>query len=116
MVRVAAVLPSSDQDAKLYVLLFLFCGDGALMVWVEPTITVRVNVAVEPLPSTVSDSPPGLVWKVSATVFGSRRRTFVSVRPPESVAVSFSSRYDGYSWSGAVKDPLAPTKLCSVCE
>ena len=57
-----------------------------------------------------------MVWKVSTTVRGSSRRVLVAVRPPESVAVSRSSRYDGYSWSGAVNEPLAtPVKLCIGC-
>ena len=41
------------------------------------------------------------------TVCGSSRMVRVSVRPPLSVAVSVSSRYDGYSWSGAAKLPEA---------
>ena len=41
----------------------------------------------------------------------------VLVSPPESVAVSLSSRYDGYSWSGAVNEPDAtPAKVCTGCE
>ena len=64
--------------------------------------------------TTVKAPRNGLEGQV--TVFGSRRRTLVSVSPPESVAVSFSSRYDGYSWSGAVKDPLdTPAKFCTGC-
>ena len=48
------------------------------------------------------------------TVFGSSRSDSVSLSPPESVAVSRSSRWEGYSWSGAVKEPLAtPGKLWS---
>jgi hypothetical protein len=67
------------------------------MVLVDPTITVRVNVAVDWLPLTASLSPPGVVWNVKVTVCGSSRKVLVSVRPSESVAVSLSSRYDGYS-------------------
>src|SRR4029453_3434388 len=86
------------------------------MVLVEPTITVWLNVAVPWVPLTVSFRPPGVVWKVSATVRGSSRTDLVSVRPPESRTVSWSSRYDGYSWSGAVKLPdLTPWKLWSWC-
>ena len=77
-----------------------------MMVFFEPTITVRVNAALEAVEPTTSDSPPGLVWKLNCTVFGSRRSVLVLVRPPESVTVSLSSRYDGYSWSGAMKLPL----------
>ena len=67
------------------------------MVFVEPTITVRVNGALDWLLLTTSLSPPGTVEKVKMTVRGSSRTVLVSVRPPESVAVSLSSRYDGYS-------------------
>jgi len=49
----------------------------------------------------------GELAKVNVTVRGSSRSVFVSVRPPASVAVSRSSRYDGYSWSGVVNDPVA---------
>ncbi len=77
------------------------------MVFFEPTITVRVNEAAFVLPLTVNWRPPGLVWNVSATVCGSSRTLLVSLRPPESVAVSFSSRWDGYSWSGVLNEPLA---------
>jgi hypothetical protein len=45
--------PPSDQDKKVYRLVPLFCGDRALMVFLEPMITVRVNVA-----SVVTDFPP----------------------------------------------------------
>ena len=39
----------------------------------------------------------------------------MSVRPSESVAVSFNSRYEGYSWSGAAKLPDAtPLKVSTV--
>src|SRR5215210_5509 len=87
------------------------------MEFLEPMITVRVNVALVVALPTVSESPLGVVWKVSSTVFGSRRSVFVLVSPPESVAVNFSSRYDGYSWSGAVKELLAtPWKVCTGCE
>jgi hypothetical protein len=83
------------------------------MLLVEPTITVRVNADFDVVLPTVSDNPPGVLWKVRTTVLGSSLSTLVSVRPPESVAVSLSSRYAGYSWSGAVKLPLAtPAKLC----
>jgi hypothetical protein len=41
---------------------------------------------------TASLNPVGLVWKLSTTVLGSSRTLYVSVRPPESVAVRRSSR------------------------
>jgi hypothetical protein len=77
-----------------------------MVLW-EPTITVRVNGVVEALLPTVSCSPVGLVPKVRSTVWGSRRTLAVSVSPPLSVAVSCSSIQAGYSWSGAVNEPLA---------
>ena len=52
--------------------------------------------------------------KVRLTVWGCSVTLAVLVRPPESVTVSTSSRWEGYSWSGAVNEPLAtPTKSCS---
>src|SRR5919201_4436359 len=80
---------------------------GAAMVLREPTITVRVNSVVDELLPTVSWSPAGLERKVRATVCGSSRTLVVPFRPPLSVAVSRSSIQDGYSWSGAEKEPLA---------
>ena len=81
------------------------------MVLLDPMITVRVKVAVAWDPFTASLRPPGVLWKVSTTVRGSSRRVRVPVSPPESVAVRVSSRYDGYSWSGAVNEPLVPVKV-----
>src|SRR5262245_15632291 len=87
------------------------------MVLLDPTMTVRVNVAVELAPLNVSWSAHGAVWNVKTTVFGSSRSALVFVRPPESVAVRLSSRYDGYSWSGAVNDPLlTPGNCCRMWE
>jgi hypothetical protein len=77
------------------------------MVFFDPTITVRVNGVVWAVDPTVSWSPGGLVWKVRLTVWGSSRTVSVSLSPPGSVAVRVSSRYDGYSWSDAVKLPEA---------
>src|SRR6185503_7984788 len=70
-------------------------------------ITVRVNGAVDVAAFTASDSPLGIVWKLSTTVWGSSRRVTEDCVPKLSVAVSVSSRYDGYSWSGALNEPLA---------
>src|SRR5688572_24260440 len=98
-------VPPSDQPAKWYVTPPRDCGVGALMELLEPTITVRLKgvACVRPLMPTWS--PPGLVAKLSATVLGWSVTLRVCVRPPESVAVRRSSRCDGYSWSGATKDP-----------
>ena len=51
--------------------------------------------------------PAGLDWNVRSTVCGSSWTDVEAVRPFASVAVSWSSRYDGYSWSGAENEPLA---------
>ncbi len=60
--------------------------------------------------------PGGLEANVSTTVCGSSLRISVSVRPPASVAVRRSSRYEGYSWSGAVNEPPAtPENVWIVC-
>ena len=49
--------------------------------------------------------------KVRLTVCGCSVTLAVLVRPPESVPVRTSWRLDGYSWSGAVNEPLdTPTK------
>src|SRR4051794_4275530 len=77
-------------------------------------MAVRVNGVVCCVEPTVSCRPEGDDWKVTATVCGSILRTAVVLAPPESVAVSRSSRYDGYSWSGAANEPLrTPVKVCS---
>jgi hypothetical protein len=62
------------------------------MVFVDPMITVRVKLALASAPFITSLSPPTVVWNVKVTVCGSSRTVLVSDRPPESVAVSLSSR------------------------
>ena len=57
-------------------------GVTALSVLLEPAITVRVMGALAAVPFTASWRPPGLVWKVSCTVFGSSRTAVVEVSPP----------------------------------
>src|SRR6266700_8003398 len=101
--------PPSDHDVKKYVDLLNVCGDGALTEFAAPTITVTENGVVRGASLTtrsLSTRPPGLVLNVSTTVFGSNRTLVVDVSPPESVAVSWTSSQHGYSWSGAVNDPL----------
>ena len=84
--------------------------------FVEPLMTVRVNVLTWLVPLTTSCKPVGLVWNVNVTVSGERRTLAAPCRPRESAAVSLSSRCAGYSWSGAVKEPLAtPVKVWSAC-
>ncbi len=70
-------------------------------------MTVRMKGVVDDAPLTASCKPAGVDEKVSPTVMGSSRTVFVAVRPPASVAVSVSSRCEGYSWSGALNDPPA---------
>src|SRR5262245_59370643 len=101
--------PPSDHDTKLYVNLLNCCGDGALTEFAEPTTTVTEIGVVRGASFTARSlrtRPPGLVLNVSTTVFGSSRVLVVNVSPPESVAVSRTSSQHGYSWSGAVNDPL----------
>jgi hypothetical protein len=84
--------PPSDHDWKVYCCFPFPWGETALMVLEDPTITLRVIVAFADVPFTVKVSPPGTVWKLRVTIRGSRRRVTVWVSPPESVAVSRSSR------------------------
>src|SRR5215210_1630041 len=100
-------VPPSDQEANSYVVPPSVCGVVALMELLEPTTTVRLKGAVELLSPTTRSSPAGSDWKFSTTGFGSSRTLLVSCKPSKSVAVRRSSRYEGYSWSGAVNVPLA---------
>src|SRR5262245_32031821 len=84
------------------------CDWDALTVIAEPLISVTLNgVAVGGFVPTASVSPDGLVANDSVTVLGCSVTLFVACVPSESVAVSDSTSDEGYSWSGAVKDPLA---------
>src|SRR4051794_4170111 len=108
--------PPSDHDLKSYDVPPRVCGVGAVIELADPWITVRLNGVVLARLFTVSDRPDGTEARLSVVVRGSRRTLAVLVRPPASVAVSGSSREDGYSWSGALNEPLAtPAKLCTVC-
>ncbi len=76
-------------------------------------MTVLVNGVAACEPFSTSASPPGLELSVRFTVCGSSWTDRVSVRPPESLAVSRSSRWEGYSWSGVVNEPPAtPSNDC----
>src|SRR3954463_9162981 len=99
--------PLSDQDPNEYVVPATVCGDVAVMEFCEPMMTVRWNVVVDAVALTARDRPLGTDWNVRTTVCGSSRRVTDAVVPKLSVAVSVSSRYDGYSWSGALNDPEA---------
>ena len=91
------------------------CGDGALTEFDEPTITVRVNgVAVDVALPTVRLRPGGVGREREVDGLAGRGgRSRCRSAPPASVAVSRSSRCDGYSWSGAVNEPLADA--ANVC-
>src|SRR5687767_1292133 len=77
-------------------------------------MTRRVNGAVCCSAPTESASPAGVDSNVRSTVRGSSRRVVVAVSVP-SRAVRISSRWAGYSWSGALKLPEAPVNVCSAC-
>jgi len=78
----------------------------------ESWITWRVNGVVPVKVPTESSRPDGTLWNVRFTVFGWSCTLTVFSRPPESVAVSRSSRKAGYSWSGASTVPWStPSKL-----
>ena len=50
--------PLSDHEAKVYVFLPLVCGEIALMLFLDPTITVRVKVAVACVFTSATCNPP----------------------------------------------------------
>jgi hypothetical protein len=84
--------PPSDQRSQTYSVSFCVCGDGAETLTAEPTMSVRSNGVVCVDPPTASWSPLGCVENVIFEVFGSSRTDAFPVEPPESVAVSRSSR------------------------
>src|SRR4051794_30461166 len=105
--------PPSDQVPNATGTPLYNCGVGPLTVLVEPWMTVRVNGATWLVAPTVRFSPAGLLTNVRSTVLGCTLTVVLLVSPPESVAVIRNSRYDGYSWSGAVIVPLAtPLSVC----
>ena len=87
-------------------------GVAALTEFADPRMTVLEKGVGALLLPTTSSKPEGVDTKFRPTVCGSRRILLVSIRPPASVTVSLISRCDGYSWSGAEKDPvMTPEKL-----
>src|SRR4051812_33514078 len=78
-------------------------------------MTSNVKGAVAVSVPSVRLTPAGCDWTVIGTVFGFRSRVTVRVRPKLSVAVSCSSRCDGYSWSGATNEPPLPVSDCTTC-
>ncbi len=100
--------PPSDQEENSHTLGKDPCGEVACTELTDPTMTVCVNgVACGADVPTVSRSPEGLDRKFRVAVCGWMLTLAVPVSSCESVAVSWISRYDGYSWSGAGKDPPA---------
>ena len=96
MLCVAA--PPSDQDTKSYCLEFKVCGEDALIELLELTMTVFSKGDAKLIPFTASCRPEvGIVAKFRTTVTGCRSTLLEPVAPFESVAVNFSSRWDGYS-------------------
>jgi len=72
-----------------------FCGVGAINPICAFTIAVMVNGVFAVVALSVSCSPAGFDWNVRFTVFGWMFTLVVADRPPESVALSWISRYDG---------------------
>jgi hypothetical protein len=91
-VTVWVAAPPSDQLWKAYEVPDRVCGLGADTETAESSTAVFVNGVVPGVPFTVMVSPAGTASNVSVTVRGSSRRMIVVASPPESVAVSFSSR------------------------
>ena len=59
-------------------------------------------------------SPEGTLARLAATVLGCRSIVSLSLIDVESVTVSVSWMNEGYSWSGALNDPLAtPVNDCT---
>src|SRR3954454_21140431 len=95
--------PPSDQEEKSQTFGNAPCGASASTLLSEPLITVRVKRAGPVKVPTESCRPAGDVWNERSTVCGWIVTLAVFVSPCASIAVSWISRYDGYSWSGAGK-------------
>jgi hypothetical protein len=91
------------------------CGDGAESESELPMISVFTYGVASLTLLALSVSPGGSLASVRSAVSGYKSTLAVSVRPPASVAVRRSSRWVGYSWPGAVNEPLLPGKVCTVC-
>ena len=106
MIACAAARPSLQLRHR-YCATPSSCGDGALTDVTERAITVRVNGVASVSLAKESCRPDGALASVTLDVFGFSGIVLVVLRPSSSVAVSESSRWDGYSWSGATKCPEA---------
>jgi hypothetical protein len=89
--------PPSDHDLKAYDAPATVCGLGALTLFDEPTITVRVVGAVTDAAPNPSCSPLGELATVRSTVLGSSCKLALAWAPAESVAVRTRDSDDGYS-------------------
>ena len=107
--------PRSDQEAKEKALPLRVWELGAITTFWDPWITVQTQGAVAVFELTPSCRPAGTEVTVRSTVLGFTITDSTSVSPPESVTVSLNSRFEGYSWSGAMSDPLGPMKSCTKC-
>ena len=72
----------------------------------EPSTSVAVNGVAAVVLLTTRSSPEGTVARLAETVRGWRSIVSVSLIPELSVAVNASRRNEGYSWSGALNEPL----------
>ena len=85
----------SDHDENRCVVFPITCCVVAEIDTVEPAIAGRVKGAVPSTPSMETAAPLGVESSVMSAVRGSRRRSDVSVAPPEPVTVSLMSRCAG---------------------
>src|SRR5438045_361033 len=104
---VCEAAPASLQLENWYCTLATVCGDPALSEFEEPMITVFVNGAVWAAVFSPSCRPDGLVANVRFTVSGFRSTELDDDTPAPSVTVRVRWMCEGYSWSGAVNEPLA---------
>ena len=100
------VLGTAKDGTEVAISYGLFIN--AVIVFIEPTITVRPNGVALPTPFTCSRRPAGSDRIHNRTVCGSKTIVFDADRPHESVAVNVSCNDDGYSWSGATNEPVLP--------
>ena len=104
--------PPFDQETQVHVTPPCVCGEGALSVFLELTMTVRANGVGAVIELSPRIRPVGFARRVSVVVLGSSTTLCVAFSPCESVAVNTSSSEDGYSWSGARNEPPAtPLKV-----
>src|SRR5215211_5516259 len=96
--------PPSHHDSHEYAWPPKVCGEGAPTELLDPSRTVVVNGDSCVCELSVRSSPGGFESRVRSTVLGSSSTLVEAVAPLESVAVSSSSRKEGYSWSGALKN------------